>query len=327
MARGTHRPEILIDGKDVYLVVVEHAGNVRHRAYRYRYPNLDRPVISFDISSTTERYGLPADHRAVIVNGELIVVYQSNVMKGDASLHRRQGPAEDRAQSQSLLLARFTLGGKQILRRAIVDRATDFGRDNFPDFCILWRKGRLLVQTGSRSRRVKVREVNREAKVLAVHELDAGQGTGRETIGNSFLVDGEKLFLVSAAGPRSGCGLTLTPLGEKFETGDSVEIGQTRRFDRHFPTSNLMVDGHVLLGHIIGNRRILDYAPRVLVLDSDRNVVGDFEVGQKGFAHVHPTMVKIGDRLLVAWSRRLERRGRGPMSSPQVVIQEYRIKR
>ena len=113
MVRGTHRPEILIDGKDVYLVVVEHVGKVRHRAYRYRYPNLDRPVISFDVSRTTERYGLPADHRAVIVNGELIVVYQSNVMKGDASLHRRQGPAEDRAQSQSLLLARFTLGASR----------------------------------------------------------------------------------------------------------------------------------------------------------------------------------------------------------------------
>ena len=326
MARGTHRPEILIDGKDVYLVVVEHVGKVRHRAYRYRYPNLDRPVISFDVSRTTERYGYPADHRAVIVDGELVVVYQSNVMKQGASRRGRQGPAEDGAQSQSLLLARFTLDGKQILRRAIVDRATDFRRDNFPDFCILWRKGRLLVQTGSRSRRMKIREVDREAKVLAVHELDTGPGTGREAIGNSFLVDGEKLFLVSAAGPRSRGGLTVTPLGENFKAGDPVEIGRTRRFDRHFPTSNLVADGYVLLGHITGNRRILDYDPHVLVLDADREVVRDFEVGRKGFAHVHPTLVKIDDSLLVAWSRRSERRGRGSMSAPQVVIQEYQIK-
>lgn len=335
MRPGTHRPEILVNGKDVWLVVVDHDGLVRHRAYRYRYPDLDRPVQWFNVAKITDRYGAPADHRALIQENELVVVYQSNVMDANRSRRPpRTGPAENNAASQNLLLARFTLGGKEILRRPIVAGVTDFREDNFPDFCILWRRDRLLISTGTRARKLHIREVDLQAKVLAVHEISCGPDTIRSNIGNSFLLNEDGVHLVGSSGPQNPAEiLTMTRLDDDLGPLDTKRLNSLD-VQQHFPTDNLRVDGNQLIAYISrkwqpGQRGLEGnpYNACLKIISSDPGQVAeDLVVGKRGFAHVHPTLARIGDRLLVAWSRRSERtENRGPRSMPQVVIQEYRM--
>jgi len=332
MHPGTHRPEILVDGKDVWLVVVDHDGRVRHRAYRYRYPNLDNPIQRFNVTRITDRSGTPADHRALIRENELVVVYQSNVM--DQTRARRPGPAENNAASQNLLLARFTLEGKLILRRPIVADVRDFRTDNFPDFCICWHRDRLLVSTGTRANMLKIREVDLEAKVLAIHEISCGPGTIRSNIGNSFLQDRVGIQLAGSSGPRERSEiLTLTRFDENFNPVDTLELN-TLDVQQHFPTGNLQEDGYRFIAYISRKWKpgqhgleANPYDAGLKIIDSvGGEILDDIVVGRRGFAHVHPTLARVGDHLLVAWSRQRERTGgRGPKSMPQVVIQEYQM--
>ena len=335
MRPGTHRPEILVDGKDVWLVVVDHDGLVRHRAYRYRYPNLDQPVQRFNVARITGRYGAPADHRALIHQNELVVVYQSNVMGTNRSRRPpRTGPAENNATSQNLLLARFTLGGQEILRKPIVIGVTDFREDNFPDFCIIWHRDRLLVSTGTRARKLRIREVDLRAKVLAVHDISCGPDTIRSNIGNSFLLNDDGVHLVGSSGPQNPSEiLTITRLDNDLSPLHTKRLNSLD-VQQHFPTDNLLVDGNTFITYISRKwkprQRGLEgnpYNACLKIIDSDREkILEDLVVGKRGFAHVHPTLARIGDRLLVAWSRRNERtKNRGPRSMPQVVIQEYRM--
>ena len=147
LPEGTHRPEVLAlaDG-GVLLVVVEPSGQqgigqIKHKAYRFD-ADWNRIGEPFNVTRITEEFGEPADHRAAIVNGELVVIYQSLIFNGAAP---QNGPAETAAREQSLMLSRFTLAGQELDRRPIVAHATDFLQDNFPDFCILWRNGRFLI--------------------------------------------------------------------------------------------------------------------------------------------------------------------------------------
>jgi hypothetical protein len=100
---------------------------------------------------------------------KIVVVYQTlNYRKG---VRPKGGPGEDFATDQSLLLARFTLEGKEIFRAPIVDRAADFKADNFPDHCLMWWNDRLLVSSGARSRQLHIREVTLNAEVLSDHVI------------------------------------------------------------------------------------------------------------------------------------------------------------
>ena len=61
------------------------------------------------------------------------------------------------------------------------------------------------------------------------------------------------------------------------------------------------------------------YHPRLLVLDASFNVVEDMQLGEKGFAHVHPTLTVLDDQLFVAWSKQ------GTRNAPQVQIERFTI--
>ena len=175
---GTHRPEIRAasDGSLVVAVVEptlsqDNDGLVKHQVYRL---DSDLNIIgrAFPITWITQQYGEPADHRIALVNDEIIVVYQTlNYQEGDRP---RSGPSEDSAIDQSLLLARFTLDGEELLRAPIVERTSDFWVDNFPDHCLLWWRGRLLVSSGSRSWSLHIREVGLNGDVLEDHILQVG---------------------------------------------------------------------------------------------------------------------------------------------------------
>ncbi len=54
-----------------------------------------------------------------------------------------------------------------------------------------------------------------------------------------------------------------------------------------------------------------------MILDPDLAVADEIEVGENGFAHVHPTMSILDDRVYVAWSQR------SSTQAPQVVVERY----
>src|SRR5262249_40422887 len=178
LSPNTHRPEILAlsDGGVMVVTVSPDGpmgiGRVKHKAYR-----LDadwNPVGDpFVVTAITAEFGEPADHRAALVNGELVVFYQSLIFRDNVPMN---GPAENAASEQSLLMARFSLDGEELDRRPVVAHQTDFTQDNFPDFCILVHGDRFFIETGSQGPGIHIREVNMAGEVLATHVLRAGPG-------------------------------------------------------------------------------------------------------------------------------------------------------
>ena len=279
------------------------------------------------ISRAEPGHGEPADHRVALVNGELVVVYQTLRWKRGHPTEG-SGPAEDHAMDQSLMLARFDPSGKELSRLAIVERNTDFSRDNFPDHCILWRGGRLLVSTGSKDGSMKIRQVDLRARVLATQIYQTSANGIPGVIGNSMLERNGGLAIFSGSVAGSPSRLALIQLDENFKARQVGTFSDKTR-DRRFPTSSLMVDGFTLVTYIslprgtTPDHRSNHYSPYLLMLDRELKVVGDIRVGEgHGFGHVHPTLARAGERLLVAWSRRVPH---GSATAPQVLIEEYKI--
>ncbi len=324
---GTHRPEILATNQgDLLLVVVQpqglpgSVGQIKHRAYRFG-PNWQPLGKPFVVTQVSKEYGEPADQRAALVNNELVVVYQTLAWK-DGKPKFGQGPMERYAKEQSLLLARFSLEGKVRLRKPIVARVSDFSADNFPDHCLLWQDGRLLVSTGSLGRKLKIRAVDLEANILATHELEASEQTIPGTIGNSLLAAGPRLFLFSASGPQTAF-LTMTELDRSFRPVKHTQFTDPQR-EQNFPTSCLAHGEIIFLAYIARDRGGANelfqnpYHPYLKILDKNHQVVADLKIGSGGFAHCHPTIARLGNRLYVAWSKSL-----GKM--PQVQVEEYEL--
>ncbi|MBN1491006.1 MAG: hypothetical protein JXA69_13905 [Phycisphaerae bacterium] len=332
---GTHRPEILVtaDGHIVVAVVEpgaqdDPAGKVKHRAYLF---DSDFAAMgeSFVLTRITDEFGEPADHRATLVNGELVVVYQTlTYADGVAPVG---GPAETYAETQSLMLTRFGLDGTEQFRGAIVAGATDFTADNFPDHCLVWHDdlNRLLVSTGTTGAALKLREVDLNASVLATHSYATSETGVQGVIGNSLLYNAGKLLLFSATGPAPGAPrLAATAILADFTLGSTLTATVADR-EQSFPTGNLAYGDFVFVGYIsrpAGGDVAMEsnpYYPYLKILDGESlEVVADVAVGDgsAGFSHTHPTLATLGSRLFVAWSRR-DASG----ISPQVVIDEYQI--
>ncbi|MAG00289.1 MAG: hypothetical protein CL388_03630 [Acidiferrobacteraceae bacterium] len=329
MPVGTHRPEIrLAQDGTLILAVVEPGsrqdpkGQVKHRVYR-----LDQTLAqrgeSFPITRVATPYGEPADHRIAVVNNEIVVVYQTlNYRDGGRP---KSGPSEAFALDQSLMLARFSLSGEELFRAPIVDRADDFEQDNFPDHCLLWSGDHLLVSSGTRSRSFHIREVGLDGTVLKDHLYPTSREGISGNIGNSMYVRGSDIGFFSSNSPAGNGALTLTAISPDFSLGRSVEFGGDDGLERHFPTDSRMLGSYTLVTYIArpsGQGKGLEenpYNPRLMVIDDDYAVVHDIELGEGGFAHVHPTMVLVGDQLFVAWSKKSDRR------APQVQIERFTL--
>jgi hypothetical protein len=341
---GTHRPEILItDDGEIVLAVVQPMGRpgpgqVKHRAYRFD-AEFNQIGTPFTLTQTEEPWGEPADHRTAMHGDELIVVYQTlnyADRRGRARRPggRRGGPSEDQAIDQSLLLARFDLDGNEVHRQPIVAKATDFFRDNFPDHCLLLEGDQLLVSTGTRGGllaptppTVTIREVDLEGNIEAEHRLKVESGNIQGSIGNSMVRLGDQLVMVSGI-PIAGAGLHLSKIFEDEEAWTSRLLADyPSTTERQFSTSVLPIENTLLVGYISRGRGGGDpdknpYHPRLLLIGPDMKEVADLKIGEAGFAHVHPTMARLNDRLLFCWSRRV---ANGDHWTPQVVIEVYRI--
>ena len=325
---GTHRPEIRTasDGS-IVIAVVEPKGpietRIKHQVYRLD-SQLNPIGEPFAITRIAQPYGEPADHRIALVNDEIVVVYQTlNYREGTRPT---EGPSEDFATDQSLLLARFTLNGEELFRAPIVDRTSDFEVNNFPDHCLLWSKKRLLVSSGARSRSLHIREVDLEGLVLADHVFSTSSDGISGNIGNSMHQRGNTIGYFSSNSPAGNGALTLTSINEDFELSRLAEMGGNDGIERHFPTDSLMLDDYTLVTYIARSaKQGMDlstnpYHPRLMVLNKNYSIINDIQLGEKGFAHVHPTMTILQDQLLIAWSKSAESLQKG-RSAPQVQIQ------
>lgn len=332
LPEGTHRPEILVtDDAEILIGVVvpgggtNSEGQIKHSVYRFdsSFNQIGEP---FPITYTTSDYGQPADHRMTLVDGELVITYQTLLYGDDGGASCMGGPMEPCAESQSLFLTRYSLNGEELFRTPIVAHATDFSEDSFPDHCILWQGDRLLVSTGVTGgwgEAVKFREVDLEGNILATHTVTVSGNS----IGNSLLDDGSRIRLFSDSGlPDSA--ITSVEVDPYFDPTNLTTFEDESR-EQTFPTGNLFYNGFAYVGSISrsqGGPPGLEenpYSPSLKILDADQNVIDDFQIGEVGFSHTHPTLARIGNRLFYAWSKQVD--GENGNGMPQVHVEEYEI--
>lgn len=334
LPQRTHYPELVVLDDDELLVVVTDPqgrpgtpGQIKHRAYRYDFRS-GRPIGDpFIVTRTTPEYGEPTDHRVLRIGDELVVIYQTIILK-EGFIPRGEGPMEPHMKEQSLMLAKFTLDGREILRKPIIAHAIGASEDNFSDLCILWYKGHLLISTGTAGWRIKFREVDLDGNILKTHVVQNSPNTIPHNIGNSFL-EGEPLGIFSA-GYINGS-LTFTSLDADFQPVQVKRFPVPDREDT-YPTGCMRADDLIFVTYASRKKRQGDpvameqnpYDAYLKVLDSEFKVVTDIQVGSKGFARIHSTIVKAGDSVFVAWSKKIPGRERG---MPQVMIHEYQIKK
>ena len=335
MPVGTHRPEILATESGEMLAVVvqpddDAMGNrIKHQVYHY---DADGNQFGepFPVTWVTEEYGEPADHRAAVVNGELVVVYQSLVFDENPGIGG--GPAEQYALNQSLLLARYSLDGQELFRGPIVAHVTDFSEDSFPDHCLLPLKHSLLVSTGA-DNRVKIREVSYSGEVLNAYEFDTEEMRSLSSIGNSLLRHGDQVWMITGTGknPHHSKGISVLELDAEYQPTELAWF-TTEGQEYTFPTGTLLYNGYTFVTYDAREttERYLSpdehpFQPSLMVLDSDLNVVMDMPIGSgPGFAHIHPTLDIVGDELVIGWSMKAEVEGANHQP-PQVQLERYSL--
>ena len=325
LPEGTHRPEILFNGESLYILVVDKnpESNVVHRGYIFDASNPDNidfeDFTTFDISEKSEIYGEGADHRSVMMSDEILVVHQSNVMDEEKEGQCKGGPQEACQKSQHLLFSRFDSDGKLIFSTEIAS-TLEFEEDNYPDMSILPSGDNLLVSTGTKDNRLKIREIDMQGKILETYTYKASSDTIPGSIGNSMFwgENGDLLVFSSSMTETS-----ITVIDSNFE------VGEARYFDlpddeSTFQTGVLFEDGHYIVGHSgreSGELNIKDnpLSPRLMILDKAFTVVETIVVSDKaGSGHVHPTMVILDDELFYTWSS-------AQSNSPQVYVEVYEL--
>ena len=329
---GTHRPELLTthDGGFALAVVQPEGssgpGQVKHQLHRFD-DSWHGLGAATPLTRNDPVLGEPADHRAVLVRDELVLIYQTlNWRNGHPPEGR--GPAEDQARDQSLVLARFDLAGKELFRRVLVDRGSDARRENFPDHSVLWTGDALLVSSGSRASEVILRRVTLQGQVLSRRALACSPGSVPWPMGNGLALRGGKpvIFSSSGMGPRGM--LTMTELGAKSGTPQLARFPHPER-SRIFPAAVAQVRDLIVVAHISASTADPppaglkhNFSARLLLLSPSLQVVGDVLVGKGGHGHVHPTVAVRGDRLLVAWSKR---EIHGQALVPRVQVEAFRL--
>lgn len=330
MTIGTHRPEILVNEDELFLLVVQPKEDVLHQGYAFDATDpsqidFSNPTKSFTVSTVTDEYGKPADHRATIIGDELVVVYQTLVLPENTG--RIEGPSEEYADSQSLMMVRLDLDGNMITTEELA-QTTDFSEDNFPDMCIVPDENseNLLVSTG-KAGGFKIREVNLNGEILETYTYETSRTTVPDSIGNSmFWGLSNELLMFSGIGPPDW-DITVTDVNDYFDLGEMTAF--TDSGDSTFPTGIVSFKGHYLVAYSsrdAGGDPAIEtnpLSPRLMILDSSFNVQETLVISNEpGSGHVHPTMAIIGDRLFYAWSMSASN---GEMNTPQVIIEEFQV--
>lgn len=332
---GTHRPELLVTDEGFIVVAVSPSGTpgvgqVKHRAFVFD-RSWNQRGDAFPVTRFTAEYGDPSDHRAVLIDDALVVVYQSLVWQGGLPPVHPQGPMEQYATEQSLVLARFSLDGTELERTPIVPHATDFAADNFPDHCLAAaRDGSLRVSTGSTAATMKIREVELDGTITSTATVGVPSDSVGSTIGNSLQLAERGLVVFSATDPNRDPALLVASLDAEYRPTAMARFASDS-LEQNFPVGNAVTGAYTVLTHIGRTPGALDldanpYDAYVKILDNDHGFaeLSSQRVGVGGFSHVHPTVAVVDDRAYVAWSHRVDRNG---AVMPQILIEEFEIAR
>lgn len=332
LPEGTHRPEILVEGEKLYLLVVEKEEDISHKGYIYDASDpsaidFEKPEKEFVVSRVSEEYGSPADHRAVIQNEEIWVVYQNIILAEEYQEQILSGPMEQYLESQSLLLARFSLGGEELLRTKILT-TTDFDEDTFPDMSIISYGENILVNTGA-GEKTKMREVNSKGEILQSYEYAVPEEIASK-VGNSLFLkqDGSVLVFDSTRAVSGEQDLSITALTKDFETEETLYLASEER-EQTFSTGVVYHDGYYYVSYSTRDSsepfpiEENPLSPALLILNDDFKVVYDTQLSKEfGSGHVHTNIAIIDNHLFIAWSQKVTS---GTRSIPQVIIEEYII--
>ena len=334
MEAGTHRPEVLVNDDDLYLLAVhpDTDEGIQHRGYIF--DASDPSAMDFDDYESFALTPEGSDHRAIIMDDEIVVVYQVNVMSEDMPEGPVSGPAEAYSESQKLMMARFSLDGEEIFRDEILS-TTDFEEDNFPDMCMLaWSEDSFLVSTGASNTNpketiFKIREVSLDTDIITEEKYEMTNDY-IASIGNSmFPVNNGFLFFSSTQN------ITVTEFDKELNIGDTVEIEQDNDLAYTFPTGVVEYGDYYIVGyssHDAGDPSIESNPlyPAIMILTKDLEIILDGQINElfsldadPGSGHVHPTLAIIDDRLFYTWSSQYEKDDGNNM--PQVRIEEFEL--
>ncbi len=336
MTAGTHRPEILVKDNNLYLLVVDPNKDeeIQHRGYIF--DASDPSDIDFDNFESFVLTHEGSDHRGIIMDDKIVIVYQVNIMSEDLPEEPISGPAEIYAESQKLMVAIFSLDGEEIFREEILS-TTDFEEDSFPDMCMLsWNETSFLVSTGPTNMNpqenvIKIREVDFNSDIIIEKKYTLNKEQA-SNIGNSmFAVTNGFLFFSS---PQS---ITVTEFDEELNIGDTVVIKQDNNLAYAFPTGVIGYGDYYIIGyssHDSGNQDIESNPlyPAIMILTKDFEIVIDGQINElfpldadPGTGHAHPTLAVINDRLFYTWSGKAERKEGPTGHMPQVRIEEFKL--
>lgn len=336
MTAGTHRPEILVKDDNLYLLVVDPDKNARVQHRGYIFDASDPSDIDFDNYESFALTPEGSDHRGIIMDDKIVIVYQVNIISEDLPRGPISGPAEVYAESQELMMAIFSLDGEEIFREEILS-TTDFGEDSFPDMCMLsWGEESFLVSTGQtnvnpQENVFKIREVDFDSNII-IEEKYTLDKERASSIGNSmFVVNNGFLFFSSTQS------ITVTEFDERLKVGNTVVIEQDNNLAYTFPTGVVEYGDYYIVGyssHDSGNPAIETNPlyPAIMILTKDFKIVLDAQINElfsldadPGSGHVHPTLAVINDRLFYAWSGKTEQEEDSLMNTPQVRIEELEL--
>jgi len=326
---------LLHEDGSIYLIVVEHEEvdgvYVRHKAYELD-ENMNQVGESFVVTYSDE-YGEGADHRTAIIDDELVVVYQT-LIASDEPVDEDSKGSEGNAESQSLILKRFSLeDGTELDSNPIVAFETDFEKNNFPDHSLLWNaeKERLLVSTGTYgpATTVNIREVELDGDIISTYSYDTHEDDVGSKIGNSmFWSPEEELLFFNYVGNMNEEDLQITTLDELYSITDSV-VFEKDGTEEVFPIGVFYYEGLYFVGYISRPEGDSDmetnpYHPHLMVLNENFEIIEDFQVSEEnGSGHLHPTMIIVDDTLYFAWSKSTEQTN--GLNTPQVQIEEFSL--
>ena len=264
-------------------------------------PQLEPIGEPFPVTRITSEYGEPADHRATLVNDELVVVYQS-------SFGRMVHPPAADLPSLREISPCFRLG-LSTTRPAFAKA----DRCSTPPTCartispitLLHGHLRELRQSRRHNQKFGLWTSKRISSTRLSHE-DTGSDVGvPDNIGNSLLADGDRLWMIDT-GPDRSAALTVSALDPDLCPGPPVF--EEPAHEQHFPVSSRLLDDFIFVGYGSrprGGSPLPDqnpYAPYLKIFTRDLNLSRLIrKMGEAGFLAVHASVVRLGDRLLFAW--------------------------